>query len=633
MLFLKKHNISRDDIIIGLIILLAAFLRLFRFWDIPFMHDEFSAILRSQYDSFGDLIKLGVYPDSHPAGVQIFIYYWIKFFGLNEWSLKLPFIFSGIVSVYLIYKLANIWFGKESAIFSSLLLAILQFTIFYSQLARPYSPGLMFVLLSTIYWTKLVFHKDYNSKNILLYVFAACMASYIHAFSLFFIVVQGITGLFFISNKDYIKYILINSLLIILYIPHINIFITQIERGGIGGWLSQPTPKFFLEFLSYTFHYSQVFYFVIIASVFFLSTSSINKKNGAKNFRLISIVWILLSYLTAYFYSIYRVPIIQFSTLLFVYPYFIILLFSFVGKQKSQMKFGFLIVIAIVGIFSLVSNRQHYKLMYKQGFDGIAQNMSNDLREYKALNTSIILQAPNYAMFNYYFEKNNMDTNYFKSSANIASSNLSDYLSKNKPEIVLYGWADYETLSNLALLKDTYKYVLKRENFFNSEYFVFSNTFKEEAIDKDISYSHKINSIEEFEILNSEKPGFSKSLIINTDSLQITKYSVFNVVAKISNFEAGSDALLVMDLQDKKGKSIWWTSSKLSDFYVSLSSGIFGVYHSRRVLNNYPISKGSILKAYIWKRDKSLLEVESIEFYISNIKPIEFGLYNPLISN
>lgn len=603
-------------------------LRLFNFWNLPFMHDEFSAIIRSQYDNFSDLIDFGVKTDSHPAGVQIFIYYWIKIFGIHEWSLKLPFIFCGIFSVVLVYKIAKTWFGSEPAVFSALIIAILQFTIFYSQLARPYSPGLCFVLLSTYYWTKLVFHKEYSKSNIIIYVLAASIASYIHAFSLFFIFIQGITGLFFLKGKVNFKYIFINFLIIILYIPHIQIFITQMQRGDIGGWLGKPNIKFILDFFSYAFHYSQIFYFTVIVSIYFLSTSSKNRKKGANKFRIISLAWFIISFFTAYLYSVYRHPVLQFSTLLFVFPYLIMLAFSYVANLNTNIKYIFIVGIAFVGIFSLITTRQHYNTMYHQGFDGIVKNIANDSKKYNIVNPSFVLQAPNEKMFEYYLGKNNLDTNFFKITDGKLSASLYNFISNKKPVVIFYGWADYEDLGIVAYLKDNFKYILNKESFFNSEYFVFSDTLINENISKDIEQKHEIvGSSNEF-IFNSNKPGFSKPLEIQTDSLNLNKFSVFNIVASINKMNANTDALLVMDLLDSDGKSLWWSSSKINSFFFDSTKN--KVYHSKRIYENYPISKGSILKAYIWKKDSSFLQVESIDFYISHIQPIEFGLYKSL---
>jgi hypothetical protein len=631
MFRLIKSKIPDDNLIVVFIIIVASLLRLYNFWDLPFMHDEFSAILRTHYNNLHDLIEYGVKQnDSHPAGVQVFIYYWIRIFGLHEWSLKLPFIISGIISVYLIYRIGRLWFGKQTAIFSSLVFAIIQYAVFYSQLARPYSPGLMFVLLSTIYWSKLIVNKQFTTRIIIPYILAAAAASYIHAFSLFFILIQGLTGLLFFRTKLFWKYIFVNIFILILYLPHIPIFLAQLGRGDIGGWLAVPKSNFLLHFLAYSLNYSQIFYFTIIISVFFLSTSSKAAKPGNNKFRWVAISWFLCTYLTAHLYSVYRSPILQNSTLIFVFPFLILLMFSFIGNIKKNIQFSFIVLIAVVGIFSLVFGRQHYKIMYEQGFDGIAENISNDMNKMNSQGSAIILQAPEPRMFDYYMLKNHLDTNYLKITLDNKPGDLIKYLDTNKPKTVFYGCADYSDLTYLAILKSKFKYVIKRKSFFNSEYFVLSNNLISDTIDIDKHIIGNTNIINSKPVYKLQLPGFSPSIEIQTDSVRFTKYNVINLTAKIRHAESNTNSLLVMDLQDKNGKSVWWTASELKNFMTKDQDSGFIAINSKRLLNHYPITEGSVLKAYIWKQDSSYLEAESIKVYLSNIRAIELGLYEKL---
>ena len=85
---IKLSNLT----VLVLIIVVAAVLRFFNYAEIPFTHDELSALSRLYYDNFSTLIREGVMPDGHPAGIQVFLYYWVRFFGEDEWIVKLPFV-------------------------------------------------------------------------------------------------------------------------------------------------------------------------------------------------------------------------------------------------------------------------------------------------------------------------------------------------------------------------------------------------------------------------------------------------------------------------------------------------------------------------------------------------------------
>ena len=64
--------------ILLIILVISAVLRMYNFSDLPFTHDEFSALSRLDFDNFSALIHEGIKIDGHPAGVQVFLFYWTK---------------------------------------------------------------------------------------------------------------------------------------------------------------------------------------------------------------------------------------------------------------------------------------------------------------------------------------------------------------------------------------------------------------------------------------------------------------------------------------------------------------------------------------------------------------------------
>ena len=624
---------NKDSYFLAVILIIAAILRFYNFWNLPFMHDEFSAIFRTYYDNLGQLIEEGVKNnDSHPAGVQIFIYFWIKLFGLSEWSLKLPFLISGLLAVFVNYKLALKWFGNSTAILSSSLMAVLQINIFYSQLARPYSPGLLFVLLSTYYWTKLLFEEKKIIKNLLLYSFSAAAAAYIHAFALFFVFVQGMSGLLLINKKNFIKYLAANALIILLYIPHIPIFFAQLGRGDIGGWLGKPDNWFIIEFIKYSFHYSYFLIFIVLFSAIAGSIIVKQKKSGLTKFRLLAVAWFLISFLTAFLYSLLRSPIIQYSTLLFVFPFLLMFIFSFIGEGKFKLIKILSGLIMAVAIFTLIFNRQHYSLMYRQGFDGAAINIKSDYNSFEG-KKAIVVHSPETRMYDFYFDKFMIEGDVFKYDVKSQPKDLLDFINKERADIVFYSWADYRDLSVLALLKTQYPYVIKRENFFNSEYYILSKNKP-----KKISEAENTKTLSTIEGKNGEplyiasKKGYSQAVEEIISANNTNENTVLNIAAEFRHIEKNSSDLLVFDLQDKSGNSVSWSAANLSDFISdnSENDSIYYVTLSKRIMSLYPLPDTCILKSYIWKRDTLKLELEKMSLYTTEIDRVETGLYGDL---
>ncbi|MEI8204556.1 MAG: glycosyltransferase family 39 protein, partial [Bacteroidota bacterium] len=135
-------NLNRiEKILLGLILLTAILLRLWNPFHLPYIYDEFSALFRTQYDSLHDLVEHGIKPDNHPPLVQFFLFFWVKLWGFNPFWVKLPFIAMGVASVWLIFRLGQKWFSTETGLMASAYFATLQYSILYSQLARPYISG------------------------------------------------------------------------------------------------------------------------------------------------------------------------------------------------------------------------------------------------------------------------------------------------------------------------------------------------------------------------------------------------------------------------------------------------------------------------------------------------------------
>ena len=235
----KIHNVPNkrmDYILLGIIMLVAAVLRLWKLGQVPFMHDEFSALLRTRFDNFHDFIQQGVMPDSHPIGMQLFLWGWVKLFGWSALWVKLPFVLMGIGSIYLIYIIGRQWFNRKVCLFSADFFAVSQFTVFYSQLARPYAAGLFFVLLMAVFWYKVVFGTKTTTKDYVGFALSAWACSLMQYFSIAQAGLIFLTGLFFLPKERRKSYWLSGIAAVALFVPTLPIFYQQLfVSGSIGG--------------------------------------------------------------------------------------------------------------------------------------------------------------------------------------------------------------------------------------------------------------------------------------------------------------------------------------------------------------------------------------------------------------
>jgi uncharacterized membrane protein len=345
-------KISSNNLIVLFLLIIGAIFRFYGFPNIPFTYDELSAWGRTDYSSFSQLINEGVRDDGHPALIQVFLFYWRKIFGDSEGSFKFPFLLMGIASIYLVFLIGKKWFNETAGILSATFITVLQYTVMYSQIARPYISGLFLSLLMVNSWTNFVFGKR-EKKSLVGFIIYATLACYDHYFSLLFALIVGCSGYFFLPRKEWREYTAAGLIVFVLFIPHLGITRDQLKIGGVGGWLAAPNRYFFGNYLNYVFDFSWwvkgLVILLFVLSFFFLSQEWKQKNK----IRIICVFWFLSPIIIGYLYSKYRNPLLQYSVLIFSFPYLLLFLFSFFRNLKPLIQFGLVVLILIVGSYSL----------------------------------------------------------------------------------------------------------------------------------------------------------------------------------------------------------------------------------------------------------------------------------------
>ena len=361
----NSFKFNRNHLLLLIIIALGVLLRFWHFFSIPYTPDEFGAIFATRFTSFHELIKERVMIDGHPAGIQVFLYYWVKIVGSNPYWVKLPFLLCGIASIYLAWIIGKKWFNNTSALVVSAYISCLQFTVEYSQIARPYISGLFFVLLMVNAWSNIIFFPEKKYfKNLATYIFASVLCAYNHHFCLLQVIIVGFTGLIF-CKKHLLKYYILSGIIIfLLYTPHLKIFINQLHTGGLL-WLGKPHKEFFFEYLAYVFQFSWLVAFSLLALVVLAIIYGFNKKFFKNKFFIISVIWFVIPIVTGLAYSRYVSPVIQYSMLIFTMPFMLFAFFSIIKETNFIISTIYVALIIATVVPSLIFERQHYKIFYQ----------------------------------------------------------------------------------------------------------------------------------------------------------------------------------------------------------------------------------------------------------------------------
>ncbi len=348
-----------------LLLAIAAVLRLWRLGEMPFMHDELSALARL-YPTLWETVRTGVMQqDTHPPGVQVFEWLWTALFGTGAFAVKLPFVLMGLAAITPV-RTAMAWAGAPVALLTAALLAVLQYGVLYGQLARPYAAGLCTTALVADQLTRYIAFP--RRRHLIGLGIGIVLSAYTHHFALLLAGIMALSGLLLIPPARRRAYLTMLLAAALLYLPNLPIFLHQLGLGGLGGWLAPPDRYWPADHLWWVAHTSAALA-VVLAGLIAWSIVRLWRHGTPVRAALpLFLAWGLLPMLIGLAYSVWRAPVVQHSVLLFSFPYLCIALsmgLHGIGRRATLAVVG---TVAVAGTATLVTVRQHYAVAYASNY-------------------------------------------------------------------------------------------------------------------------------------------------------------------------------------------------------------------------------------------------------------------------
>jgi len=361
-----------------LILVLATILRLINL-NQSFWLDEGAQMLMSEksltFQWFGRI------NDFHPP-----LYYWITHFwmqlGRSEWFLRLPSVFFGVATVYLVYLLAKKMFPQKHfkfsifhftlPEFSALLLAVAPYHIYYSQEVRMYS------LLAFLATASMLFLIE---RKWLGYILVTAAMLYTHYSGFFLIIAQTIWIVFW--QRKILKLFLKNLFIVFLFfLPWLPQFLKQLRAGSnlvslLPEWRSvanlstvKALPLTFVKFSigRVSFLDKSIYALVVglVALIFGSLFYQAMKKISREKIFLLS--WLLIPILTVMLISVF-IPMYQPFRLLFtIIPFYLLLTTGVLALKKKWQPLAIAVVlfISFSGLFLYYSNPRFHRENWRE---------------------------------------------------------------------------------------------------------------------------------------------------------------------------------------------------------------------------------------------------------------------------
>ncbi len=662
-----------------LIILAGTLLRTWRLGDIPFTHDELSVVFRTGYDSFGEMISEGVMPDVHPAGIQVFMNYWVALFGDSEPAVKIPFIIFGIVSILLVYKLGEEWFNRDVGLASAAFVSAMEYMVMHSQTARPYASGMMFGLLMVLAWHRWLFRPGKHPFIwLIVYVLASALCAYNHYFSLMFAALVGITGLFFVRRSRLLPYLLACAAIFILFIPHLRIFFYQFRERGVEGWLAKPRNDFILEYIGYVFHYSP-YVLAIVGGIVLAGILSGQTRRLLRNrYFYISLAWFFIPFLTGFFYSRYVNAVLQFRVLIFYFPFLLFLFTGNLPELKRPLRIALPLLICLVLSLSLVLERQYYRLYYHSRFKEIILETGRSLKEHGSEHCLVIMDS-HPGISEYYYERLGIRYDHQDYADLPGKPAFIELLQESGKEFLSLGVDSRSDFVLPNIILDYFPCLDKKIDYMGGNYYLFErrggievpgtgdgpggrgsgkpsgkepghgsgkqagkgsgvvpgDPYRITMLNGFDGQAQRWTSVADSHLVDTA--GYSNRTSYYMDGLQEFgplfsmplrelaehRNDLVDVSVRVRNIDCLNHAVLVLSLKGEKGQGEW-TSARFSD-YDRRSGEWYTVYHTFRPGRHFR-NRDLVLQVYIWNLEHQDFLLDDFRIRSRPGNPVLYGL-------
>lgn len=567
-----------------------------------YSNDELSAIIRTDQPSFQHLLDGAIRGDGHPAGTQVWLYFYTKAFGTGELAVRLPFVLSGVACILFVFLIGRAWFSETSGLLAALAIALLQFPIVHSQLARPYMPGTLWVLMSVYFLTRIVLSGRLKWYDVVLWSMASVLACYTHYFSALAVIITGTIGLFVLQRPKLKWFLLGAALAAAAFIPHISYSVSQLQIGGLS-WLPPPGASFPSEHLQVVFGGSSLVLFGMFALLAW-SIWKCRKHITWSKWHSIALLLFFVPILIGLLWSVLVKPVLQHRVLIFTMPFALLWVTSFFPRsyERSWMPIG---VSGFLLLFSLVIEKQFFKEPHTEPFKEVAETGAKWLGAYsdEAEVLSIAhTNAPEY--LNFYLNRHGYEVRFpvykccDKQPIESLESALADADSFNQQHVMLLVPRGSPDPSVEPLILKHFSRVLKDEGVREGMATLYGKRVPATEWDS-ITRDSFLTAPSDYQFL-----GLGHYVCDGSEVM-------VQVAAAISAAGIADNNELVISV-DRFDETIMWSSVQLSRY----GTGAGQTRHAVLSLDLHDLQPGDHINAFVWNHDGQRIWAEDNEFVV-----------------
>jgi len=361
-------NIDQKRINILLLIILWAglFLRMYRLGAESLWLDEGVTVYYARL-SLAEIFSRIASEEFNPPLYYSLIHFWIQIFGDSEFSVRMPSVIFGVLSILLIYKTGRLMAGPEVGLLSALIVALNRFHIHFSQEARVYALLVFASTLSFYFWLRLA--NDFDRRNVLGYLTASFFLMHTHVYALFIILTQNLYCIlrYFQSAEIHKltlkRWILLQVSLLILFVPWLTVLAKQFLRVQEGFWMDKPPfcwiPGTFLRYAGgynvLTGMFAVLLFLLAAKAILKFENGKLGWRRNHANWNGLLLLWLFVTILIPFVVSQFSSPIFQIKyTIAASIAYYILIAKGItLGPSKYLKSFlmGIVILVSLANMY------------------------------------------------------------------------------------------------------------------------------------------------------------------------------------------------------------------------------------------------------------------------------------------
>lgn len=597
-------------------LLIGALLRFWGIWEAGYHHDELSALLRTRFESFSTLIEQGVRIDGHPAFTQVFLWLWYQLVGAEAWLIKLPFVLSGILSIYFLFRTGAMMFSKPTGLIAAAGMATLQYGIIYAQWARPYAFGILAVVL--VAFSLLRYIQNGERKDLLLFTVAAAWTGYTHYFALLeAILFVGVFWLFYMNKRQRLELAIAGLLALLLWLPHLNITLHHLRIGGIGDWLDAAPLAFGWQLIAFAGHYSWWMVIPLILGLYVLTLNPSSDRSYWLKMALLAVAFVF-PFLIAFYYSHWQSALLHEGTMAFAFPFFLLFVSGlwFATNRATQKLVASYVL--VMGAYTLINDRLHLQLNLQTEFNDPIAWFHQEQVTYQEQGTELSaffdLRPDAVAWLDQHDQADFSQVTLFES---LPEQHWVEALGETDADALMLTVTAASAPEYLAVAQSIFPYIKAIRHYHTASCYVLERAPTGNISQHLLGVDHPMQLMRDKEYLDP---------LIMRDTLSLP--FTYLIGTAVFSGTTGDELKLVIDGEPNDER--YWRSVDAKLYKKHSDQASFHVHQALDLRDVVDIGKAWELKLYPWNPSRSSGLLRTLSWRLIPSNPVRYGLFKPI---